>query len=170
MIEMGKIVATRGLKGELKILPYTNINNMFDDLEKICIDNNMYKIEYVKHIKNCVSLKLNEINSVEEATKYIHKTVKIEDKDLMPLEENEYYIGDLRGISVIDYDTGNTVGIVKDVIITGGNDVLDIETKASKQVLVPMVREFVKKVNVEEKYLKIHFIDGMLNGDNDEAF
>lgn len=163
MTEIGKIVTTRGLKGELKILPYTNVNNMFDDLEKIYINDKAYTIEYVKHIKNCVAIKLEGINSPEEASKYIHKILSIEDEDLMPLEENEYYIGDLRGISVINHDTGECVGTLKDVIITGGNDVIDIETPESKQILVPMVHEFVKKVDVENRFIEIHFIDGMLN-------
>ena len=118
-----------------------------------------------KHIKNCVSLKLGGINSPEDAAKYIHKIVSVDDADLKPLEENEYYIGDLRGISVINHDTGEHVGTLKDVLITGGNDVLDIETEDGRQVLVPMVHEFVKNIDIESGRMEIHFIDGMLNGD-----
>ena len=165
MTEIGKIVTTRGLKGELKILPYTNIDDMFDDLENVYINGESYEIEYVKHIKNCVSLKLGGINSPEDAAKYIHKIVSVDNADLKPLEENEYYIGDLRGISVINHDTGEHVGTLKDVLITGGNDVLDIETEDGRQVLVPMVHEFVKNIDVESGRMEIHFIDGMLNGD-----
>lgn len=165
MTEIGKIVTTRGLKGELKILPYTNIYDMFDDLESVYINGKSFDVEYVKHIKNCVSLKLNGIDSPEDAAKYIHKIVSIDDEDLKPLEENEYYIGDLRGISVVNHDTGEQVGTLKDVLITGGNDVLDIETADGRQVLVPMVREFVKNVDIEKRSMEIHFIDGMLNAE-----
>ncbi len=165
MTEIGKIVTTRGLKGELKVLPYTNIYNMFDELENIYINGECYTVEYVKHIKNCVAVKLEGINSPEDAAKYIHKTVSINNEDLMPLEEDEYYIGDLRGISVINYDTEETVGTLKDVLLTGGNDVLDIEATDGKQILVPMVHEFVKRVDLENRHIKIHFIDGMLDGD-----
>lgn len=165
MIEIGKIVTTRGLKGELKILPFTNVDDAFDDLEHIYINGECFKTEFVKHIKNCVSIKVEGINSPEDAAKYIHKIISIDDADLKPLEENEYYIGDLRGLSVINYDTDEPVGVLKDVLITGGNDVLDIETPNAKQVLVPMVREFVKKIDISEKIIEIRFIDGMLNGD-----
>lgn len=165
MTEIGKIVTTRGLKGELKILPYTNIYDMFDDLESVYINGESFDVEYVKHIKNCVSLKLNGIDSPEDAAKYIHKIVSIDDEDLKPLEENEYYIGDLRGIYVVNYDTGEQVGTLKDVLITGGNDVLDIETEDGRQVLVPMVREFVKNIDIEKRSMEIHFIDGMLNAE-----
>ena len=165
MTEIGKIVTTRGLKGELKILPYTNIYDMFDDLESVYINGESFDVEYVKHIKNCVSLKLSGIDSPEDAAKYIHKIVSIDDEDLKPLEENEYYIGDLRGIYVVNHDTGEQVGTLKDVLITGGNDVLDIETEDGRQVLVPMIREFVKNIDIEKRSMEIHFIDGMLNAE-----
>ena len=105
MTEIGKIVTTRGIKGEVKILPFTNVSDMFDGLDYVYIDGEKYDIESVKHVKNCVALKLSGIENPETAATYVGKKVKIDDADLKPLDEDEYYIKDLVGVEIINYDT-----------------------------------------------------------------
>ena len=162
MTEIGKIVTTRGIRGEVKILPFTNVNDMFDGLDYVYIEGKKYDIESVKHVKTCVALKLSGIETPEDAATYVGKKVKIDDADLKPLAEDEYYIKDLVGAEITNFDTDETDGVLRDVILTGGNDVLDILSEDKKQILVPLVKEFVKNIDIKNKQLSIHFIEGML--------
>ena len=83
-------------------------------------------------------------------------------EDAVPLGENENFIADLIDMTVTT-DTGRKLGILKDVIQTGANDVYVVETEAKKEVLLPAIRECILQVDVEKKHMLVHILEGLLD-------
>lgn len=159
-INIGKIVTTRGIRGEIKIFPHTNVTDMFDKLKTVYIGENEEKIEFVKHIKGCVSVKLGGVDTPEEAQKLVGKQVFVDEKMLPSLEENSFYLKDIIGCDVKDAEE-NFVGKITDVIFTGANDVYEITSEEDRKILVPAVKEFILNVDIKNKLITVNLIEGM---------
>ena len=125
-IEIGQIVNTNGLKGVVKVNPFTDDISKFEELKYIYIqlksELKKVKIEQVRYNKNQVLLKLEGIDSIEEAEKYRNFYLKIEKKSQEELGEDTYYIVDLIGINVYS-ENDEYLGTIEDVFPTGSNDV-----------------------------------------------
>ena len=78
----------------------------------------------------------------------------------MKLKENEYFIADLIGLSVID-DEGKKLGALTDVLSTGANDVY-VVTEGEREILIPAIRQCILQVNIEEGFMKVHLLEGLL--------
>ena len=78
------------------------------------------------------------------------------------LEEDEYFIADLIGMSVVAED-GTVLGTLADVMPTGANDVYVVRTENGKELLIPAIKECILNVDVEERAMRIHVMDGLLN-------
>ena len=91
-----------------------------------------------------------------------NKDVFITEDDLQELPEDTFYIRDLIGLAVIDDETGNTIGTLKDVLQPSTQDVYVVARPEGSDVLIPAVSEFVKEVNVESGFVKVHLIEGMV--------
>lgn len=152
ILRVGKIVNTHGLKGEVKVIPLTDDPKRYNDLEFVLIDGIERKIQGVKYQKDRVIVKVEGINSIEEAEKYKNKYMEIPREYAVPLEEDSYYIADIIGCTV--YDTnGKDLGKIFDVIQTKNNDVYWI--KKPKELLIPVLLEIVTDIDVENKKITI---------------
>ena len=102
LIEIGKIVSSVGLKGQIKVYHYTDYKERFEELGEITVDGDVYKIDAVRYAKRQPVLSLHGIDSREKADKLRGKSVCITQKQLRILPEDTYYVRDLKGCSVID--------------------------------------------------------------------
>ena len=104
LLEIGQIVNSYGIKGFLKVVPFTDDVNRFKALKHIYIEKNKkleeVEIEEVKYHKNLVLIQLKGINDINEAEKYKNSYIKIDRKDAVNLPENSYFIVDLIGMNV----------------------------------------------------------------------
>ncbi len=162
LLEIGQIVNTRGLKGEVKIMPWCDDPVIFEELEFILIDGQEYDIKYVKYHKNFVILKLCGIDNINEAEKYRNKTIYVERDMLGELPEGTYYICDLIGCSVKTV-SGDLLGEIDDIIKTGSNDVYSVKNSSGKPILIPVIDEVVKEVNIDEKYVIVELLKGLID-------
>ena len=162
LLEIGQIVNTRGLKGEVKIMPWCDDSAVFEELEYILIDGNEYDIEYVKYHKNFVILKLSGIDNINDAEKYRNKILYVEREMLGELPEGTYYICDLIGCQVKTV-SGDMLGEIDDIIKTGSNDVYSVKNNTGKPVLIPVIDEVVKEVNIDEKYVIVELLKGLID-------
>lgn len=164
-IEIGQIVNTNGLKGVVKVNPFTDDISKFEELKYIYIqlksELKRVKIEQVRYNKNQVLLKLEGIDSIEEAEKYRNFYLKIEKKSQEELGEDTYYIVDLIGIDVYS-DNDEYLGKIEDVFPTGSNDVYVVKDNLGKQILVPAIAEVVKEVDLKNKKMVIKIIPGLI--------
>lgn len=164
-IEIGQIVNTNGLKGVVKVNPFTDDISKFEELKYIYIqlksELKKVKIEQVRYNKNQVLLKLEGIDSIEEAEKYRNFYLKIEKKCQEELGEDTYYIVDLIGINVYS-ENDEYLGTIEDVFPTGSNDVYVVKDNLGKQILVPAIAEVVKEVELKNKKMVIKIIPGLI--------
>ncbi|CAG9363701.1 16S rRNA processing protein RimM [Clostridium perfringens] len=152
LLVVGQIINTHGLRGEMKVMPLTEDMRRFDYLEYVILKGQKIKVEGVKYFKDKVILKLEGINSIEEAEKLKRIYLEIEREDAIELEEDEYFIVDLVGCTVVDTE-GFEYGKIKDVIQTPSNDVYWVQGK--KEVLVPVLKDIVLDINMDEKLITI---------------
>ncbi|ONI44600.1 16S rRNA processing protein RimM [Candidatus Epulonipiscioides gigas] len=162
---VGKIVNTHGLKGELRILPSTDDNNRFKKLDSIFIENkkglNQYDIEEVRFHKNFVLLKLKDINTIEEGEIFKNCLIKIDKKNALPLDKNEYYISDLYDLKVQTED-GRMLGIIDDILFSSANDVYVIKRADNpKPLLIPAIKNCILNVDIENKIMTVKLLEGL---------
>ena len=163
--EIGQIVNTSGLKGIVKVKPFTDDIKKFSNFKTIYIsikkELKEFKIENVRFSKNMVFLKLKGIDTIEDAENYRNLYLKIKrDKDEI-LEKGSYYIVDLIGCMVFS-DEEVVLGKIDDVFSTGSNDVYVVKSDDGKQILIPAIKDVVKKVDIQNKKITVHLIEGLV--------
>jgi len=151
--EIGKIVNTFGIKGEIKIYPYVDY---IMDLKYFYVDDNKMEIEKCRTQKNLVIVKIKGIDDINVVEKLKGKIASVYEEDLPSLPEGTYYIKDLIGLDVIT-DDGRELGKLDDVIQTGANDVYNVNG-----ILLPVIDEVVKKIDLENHKIVVHLIDGLI--------
>ena len=164
-LEIGQIVNTFGIKGMVKIKPFTDDINRFDKLETIYIENRKgrkeYEIEEVKYHKNMVLMKLKGIDTPEEADLLRQSYLLVDRRKEEPLEEGVYYIVDLLGLEAYT-DEGQLLGKIDDIFNTGSNDIYVVKDELGKQILLPGLPEVLKQVDLESGKIIFHLIPGLM--------
>ena len=158
-IYVGKIVNTHGLKGEIRILSdFDYKDKVFVPGMTIYIGRKKEKEEIVtyRHHKNFEMITMKGYSDINEVLRYKGLYVYVLREDLN-LENDEYLDSDYIDLNVLI--DGNIIGKVEDVRDTGNNKLLVIRT--DKEVLIPLQKEFVKEVNLNDKYVVIEPIKGM---------
>lgn len=164
-LRVGVIASTHGLKGEVKVFPTTDNPERFRDLKEVILDTgHEYKslhVTGVKFFKNQVILKFREFQDINEIEQYKGKDLLVTRDQAVPLEENENFITDLIDMEVYT-DEDKRLGILRDVLQTGANDVYVVETEEGKEVLLPAIPSCILKVDVEEARMTVHILEGLL--------
>ena len=164
-LEIGQIVNTFGIKGFVKVNPWVNDVTRFDDLKKVYIKTRKelkeLEIEEVKYHKNQVLLKLKGVETVEQAEMLRNAILEIDRKDAIPLEEGEYFIADLLESEVYT-DEGEKLGILEDIFNTGSNDIYVVKNELGKSILLPRIKDVFKEIDVENKKIIVHLIEGLI--------
>lgn len=160
-IKIGRIVNAVALRGEVKVYNYSGYRERYEELDRIIIDNKEYGIEKIRYQQEMVILKLEGVNDRNAAEALKTKDVFITEEDLKELPEDTFYIRDLIGMAVVNEETGETIGKMKDVLQNTAQDVYVISREEGSDILIPAVSEFVKEVNLEEKTVKVKLIEGM---------
>ena len=164
-LEIGQIVNTFGIKGFVKVNPWVNDVTRFDDLKKVYIkirkELKELEIEEVKYHKNQVLLKFKGVENVEQAEMLRNAILEIDRKDAIPLEEGEYFIADLLESEVYT-DEGEKLGILEDIFNTGSNDIYVVKNELGKSILLPRIKDVFKEIDVENKKIIVHLIEGLI--------
>lgn len=162
--EVGQIVNTHGLKGYVKVVPFTDDIQRFEELKSVFIvfkkELIECKIQDVKYVKNMVSLKLVGIDDINDAEKYKGCYLKISRKNAKKLEKNTYFIADLIGLKVYD-ENEQQVGVLEDIFPTGSNDVYVVRTDEGKQILLPAISQVIKSVDIEQEKIIVDISQGV---------
>ena len=159
-IYVGKIVNTHGLKGEIRILSdFEYKDKVFVPGMTIYIGRKKEKEEIVtyRHHKNFEMITMKGYTDIDEVLRYKGLYVYVLKEDLN-LKDDEYLDSDYIDLDVLV--DGNIIGKVKDIKDSGNNKLLVID-KDSKDVLIPLQKEFVKEINIKDNYVVIEPIKGM---------
>ncbi len=165
-LRVGVISSTHGIRGEVKVYPTTDDPERFLDLDEVILDtgreHKILEIEGVKFFKNQVILKFKGYDNINNIEKYLKKDLLVDREHAVELGENENFIADLIDMEVVT-DEGKVLGTLTDVIETGANDVYAVKTPEGKEILLPAIRDCILDVNVDEKRMTVHVMEGLLD-------
>lgn len=156
MIAIGKLVKTVGLKGEIKLYPYSPEPSCFEGCE-VFIGGKRFLLEQFRMHKGMGFMKFEGYDTIESAEPLVDQEVFMQ-RDDIELEEDEYLITDLIGLSVLS-DEGEKLGLIQDVLSHGGNDILVVQGK--DEILIPMVADFVQEIDLTQGIILVRLIEGL---------
>lgn len=164
-LQVGVITQTHGIRGEVKVFPTTDDVSRFRKLREVVMDTGRERldmeIEGVKFFKQYAILKFKGYDSINDVERYKGAKLYVSRDHAVKLKKDEYFVADLIGMQVITED-GAVFGTLKDVMATGANDVYVVERGDASEVLMPAIRECVRKIDMEQGVITVHIMDGLL--------
>ena len=170
LIEIGRISGPHGLKGEFKVIPLTDFPERFKDMKTL----NLYDPESgqflrtldVKQVRNRpekghVLILASEICYVDQAEALRGSLIKIGKDEMVDLPEGEYWVDDLVGLDIVDYDSGEKLGVLVEIATTGASDLYFVDCCDGKKRHIPAVKEFIKEIDMEQGKISVHLIEGL---------
>ena len=163
-LECGKIVATHGIKGEVRINPWCDEPEDLLQLKYIYFNEGKekIKIDKIRTKGNQIVVKLEGFENPDAAQALRGKTIYLNRND-MKLSEGEYFIADIIGLKVIDADTQEEYGVLTDVSPTGANDVYHITFKDGTEKLIPAIKQVLIETDIDSGILKIRPLKGLFD-------
>lgn len=149
-LAIGRIRTSHGVRGDLKVVSYSGETEHFESLSELTLSDGRrrrrFAIERVRVAGQALLIKLDGLDTPEEARAFGGWEILVDRESAAPLGEDEYYLGDLCKCSVVK--AGRKLGKVLSVCEGGGGDMLEIEVPSGKRFFVPFRREFVGKVDI----------------------
>ena len=161
-LETGKIVNIHGLRGEVKVMPWSDTPDFICEFDTLYVgrDKTPMDVEGARVHKNMVLVKFEGISTPEEANKLRNSVVCIDREDV-ELPEGTYFIADLIGLDVIDADTDKLYGTVSDVFNTGANDIYEVKD-GEKKYYIPAIPQVIIDTDLENKRITVRPPEGLI--------
>ena len=165
-VAIGKILRAWGVGGELLIAPLCEDLKRYSQVEKVFIldadaKEKPYGIKRSRIFQGKVLLQLEGSDNRTKAEGLTGKYLEIDKKDVPLLTEGCYYVFDLVNCQVLSLN-GKKIGEVKEVLLFPANPILSVR-KGKKEYLIPFVKEVVKKIDLEKRFIWIEPIEGLLD-------
>lgn len=158
-VEAGEIVTTHGVRGEVKVLPWLDSPEDLCDFERCRISGVEYTIENCRIQKSCNLVKLEGIDTMEDAQKMRGKVIELYREDI---DDEVIFAAELIGVEV--FSEGEKIGVVKDVLDYPGNKVYVV--KGAHEYMIPAVSAFVLSTDMEKNEMQVRLIEGMRSDEN----
>ncbi|MBH5316668.1 ribosome maturation factor RimM [Paenibacillus sp. GSMTC-2017] len=167
---VGNIVNTHGIRGDVKVLSQSDFaQERFAVGKKLLMINEAtgqsreVKIVSSREQKNIYILKLEGFNNINDVEKYKGWALKISEAEQGALEDGEYYYHQIIGCEVVT-EEGESLGVISEILSPGANDVWVVDRPKGKgnQILIPVIDEVVLQVNVTDKKVTVHLMEGLI--------
>jgi 16S rRNA processing protein RimM len=162
---LGKITKPHGLKGEVQIWLDVDLPEDYDDLEGLFLEHKGEMVPYIVEqiqIRGKKSiLKLEDFKKIEDTEKIVGADVYLPLKKLPKLKGNQFYYHDVIGYDVCNEEVTNVIGVLKAIYESTGQDLFAIE-KDEKEILIPIVDDFILAINHKEKNIVLNVPDGLI--------
>lgn len=165
-LEAGKIVGTHGVRGMIRINPWSDSGEFLSRFKSFYIGNEKTPVKVKKispHGRVCIA-QIDGIDSIEQAEALRGKVLFIKRDDAV-LDEGRYFIEEIIGSKVYDAKSKELLGILKDVSPTGANDVWHIE-RNGKEYLVPAIEDVIVSVDIESEVIEINVLKGIFDDED----
>ncbi|EXJ22538.1 16S rRNA processing protein RimM [Alkalibacterium sp. AK22] len=165
--DVGKVVNTHGLKGEVRVISVTTLPEARYQKGASLIwfgkDGRQEELTVRTHRKHKTFdlLAFDEYFNINQVEQFVGGTLKVSEEDLLELPENEFYVHELIGLTVIDNDSGETIGKIKEVLSPGANDVWVVQRQGQKDLLLPYIEPVILDVDFETGIVKVHVMEGL---------
>ena len=166
-VVIAQVLDAHGIKGQIKIRPLTDFPERFLSMKEASFYRRgtfvaTCEITGVREVpaQNCMFMNLAGVENRDQAETFKGCSIEISKDERVPLEEGEYWISDLIGLSACD-DQGNALGVVKDIFDTGASDMMEIADSEGKVHLIPLIPEFFVRADLDARCVILHLIDGL---------
>lgn len=165
-LETGKIVGTHGIKGMVRVQPWSDSGDFLTGFSRLYLENGEKELTVRKAQPhgNVVLISFDGVDSVEAAEALRNKTLYVNRNDVS-LPDGRYFIDDLIGADVYDADTDALLGKISDVSATGANDVWHIKSNG-KEYLIPVIDEVVISVDTDKSIAVIRPLKGIFDDED----
>lgn len=165
-LEIGKVVSTHGLRGELRVDPWCDSPQFLCQFKTLYLKKGETKLSVSSRPHKTIAIvKAKGIDTIEEAEKLRGRILYINRSDAK-LAPGEYFIQDLMGLDVIDIDTSKSYGKITDVLKTGANDVYQVTDEKKKDYLIPVIDDVVKKIDINGGKVLIKPLKGIFDDED----
>lgn len=165
-LEIGEVVGTHGIRGELRVLPWCDTVDFFCQFKTLYFLDENKKIEVSSRPhKNIALVKIKGVETVQQADVLRGKIMYI-DRNEIDLGDDVFFVQDIIGLKVKDYNSGEEYGVITDVIKTGANDVYQIKSKDNKEYLIPVIDDVVKDTDLESGVVTIVPMKGIFDDED----
>ncbi len=148
-LEGGKIVGTHGVRGEMRVECWCDSPDFLAQFKTLYFDNGKKKIKVKSRPhKNIVLMKMQDVDTIEQAEVLRGKVLYIRRKDIK-LNEGQYFVQDLIGLEVVDSNSSVVYGKISDVLKTGSNDVYEMKDSSGKLFYIPAIPDVVSKIDID---------------------
>lgn len=164
-LELGQIVGTHGVRGEMRVQPWCDSPAFFQQFHTLYFGQEgegSAKVCSCRPHGNVMLVTLEGVDTVENAAALRGRVLYMNRADA-PLDEGDYFIQDLIGCRVVDADTGRLYGTLTQVSATGANDVWHVQDAAGKEYLLPAIPPVVIETDVERERIKIRPLKGIFD-------
>ncbi len=165
---IAKIISVYKKEGFVKTEIYSDYPERFEALKIVFLDfwgnKKKFIVEKVKEHKNSFLIRFKNFYSERETSVLVGREIYVDEKSKIELPENNYFVHDLIGSSVLLKD--ENIGFAKDIIKTPANDVLVINSKDGKEILVPFVLAYIDGIDSVKKLIKLKDLDLSLDDED----
>lgn len=169
LYQVGAITQTHGIRGEVKVFPMTDDSSRFKNMKDLILDTGKemlhLEVTSAREQKNLVILKFKGYDDINQVEKYKGCGLFVTKENRVTCEEDEYFIADLIGMQVLEKKDKEEIllGEIANVISTGANDVYVVTMDEEKEVLIPAIKECILNVDLTNKTMLVHLLDGLLD-------
>ena len=157
-LEAGKIINTFGIRGELKVQPWSDQVDFLKQFKTVYISGKPIHVVSVRVHQQNALISLEGVTDMDSALPFKNKIIEVRREDIKH-KEGEHFVADLIGLEARDADTGAVLGKVTDVLAYPAQDLYEI--KGEKNYLIPDVPAFVQEINEAEGFISFHVLEGM---------
>jgi 16S rRNA processing protein RimM len=164
-LAIGQVIRAHGVRGEISVTILTDFPERFAAMEWVYLGNELeaepFRLENYRWHKQNVLLTLAGVTSRTQAEKLRGQLVQIPIEEAMPLPEGSYYLYQLLGLQVMT-GAGQILGVVKDILETGANDVYVVQGEDQAEILLPAIPDVVKAIDLENGQMVVELLDGLI--------
>lgn len=160
LVTIGKVTKPFGIRGEVKIFPYTETFEVFERSQHLTLDGDSLKVLALRIHKGTVLATFEGISSRDQAQELTGRLVRTSEENLPPIQEDEYYWYELIGMKVTTVEN-RELGAISNIIRTGANDVLCVDGP-SGEILLPMIEDVIVEVDTENGAMLVDPLEGLV--------
>jgi 16S rRNA processing protein RimM len=167
-LAVGLLRRPHGVRGEIVMSVWTDFPERLQPGMEVFVGEELrvLKIRSVRWHREDLLISFEEYPNPEEAGLLRNQVLMVRGGEIPPLEDGEYYFHELIGLRVVDFDSGETVGIITDILETGANDVFVVQGVNGKEILIPDIDEVVLEIDIENQAVRIHLLPGLIDGND----
>ena len=158
-IEAGEIVTIHGVRGEVKVLSWLDSPEMLCEFDRCRISGREYVMDSVRVQKTCNLVKLQGVDTMEDAQKLRGKTMELYREDI---SDELIFASELVDVEV--YADGACIGKIKEVLDYPGNSVYVVQ--GEREYLIPAVKEFILSTDLERNQMQVKLLKGMASDED----